>query len=74
MRVAGCCLCPYVGDSRWLFRTNTYALPSSPDSVVAKNGVGHRQNERALLHEYKIAKFFSFLPKNAHYMQANFIK
>jgi hypothetical protein len=33
------------GDSRWLFRTNSGALPSSPDSVVAKNGVGDQQNE-----------------------------
>ena len=34
--------------------------------------IGERAS--ALLHEYKIAKFFSFLPKNVHYMQTNFIK
>src|SRR5215510_11264620 len=30
--------------------------------------------DRALLREYKIAEFFSFLPKNVHYMLTNFIK
>jgi hypothetical protein len=32
------------------------------------------QLPKALLHEYKIAKFFPFLPNNVHYMQTNFIK
>jgi hypothetical protein len=28
----------------------------------------------ALLHEYRITRFFSFLSKNVRYMQTNFIK